>query len=158
TKDGTRQPCPSPVRAVGSLHSLNPCFTTPGTVVHMKADVFRAIGEPVDGLVTVGAGVTMFELQKALKDRHGLQIAGTPEIGNATAGSVACCGTKDASLRGRRGQISSRVVGVKMIDAHGDNREVTETADPDRMRVIRSSYGLLGIIHAVTFATCALQT
>ncbi|HXJ79215.1 MAG TPA: FAD-binding protein [Candidatus Methylomirabilis sp.] len=156
-KDGTRQPCPSPVRAVGSLHSLTPCFTSAGTIVHMKTAAFRAIGDPVDGRVTVGAGVTMFELQKALKDRHGLQIAVTPEIGNATAGSVACCGTKDASLKGGPGQISSTVVGVKMIDARGEKREVTGATDPERMRAIRSSYGLLGLVYDVTFETCPLQ-
>jgi len=27
-----------------------------------------------------------------------MQTEVTPEIGNATAGSVACCGTKDASV------------------------------------------------------------
>ncbi len=157
TKDGKKQSCPSPVRAIGSLHSLNPCFTTSGTIVHMKAEPFKNIGNPTDGLVTVGAGVTMFELQRELKNRHKLQIAVTPEIGNATAGSVACCGTKDASLKKGPGQISSTVVGVQMIDARSEKVEVTEAADPGRMRAIRSSYGLLGIIHAVTFETCPLQ-
>lgn len=149
-------PCPSPVRAVGSLHSLNHCFTTTGTLVHMKAAPFRQIDEPGAGSVTVGAGVTMFELQRFLKER-GRQIAVTPEIGNATAGSVACCGTKDASLKDGPGQISSTVIGVKMIDATGATVTVTEASDPARLRLIRSSYGLFGIVYEVTFATCPLQ-
>jgi L-gulonolactone oxidase len=151
-----RTPCPTPVRAVGSLHSLNRCVATAGTLVRMKAAPFRHIAEPAGGAVTVGAGVTMFELQKFLKKR-GLQIAVTPEIGNATAGSVACCGTKDASLAGGPGQISSTVVGVKMIDAAGEKVEVTE-AQPEQLRIVRSSYGLLGIVYEVTFATVPLQT
>ncbi len=157
TKRGVALPCPSPVRAVGSLHSLNACFTTTGTLVHMKAEPFRTIGKPANGSVTVGAGVTMVELAKALAP-DGLQIAVTPEIGNATAGSVACCGTKDASLRGGPGQISSTVTGVKMVDARGDLHEVSDATDPGLMRAIRSSYGLLGIIVEVTFETCPLQT
>lgn len=151
---------PSPVRAVGSLHSLNPCMTTDGTVVQMKTTPFQSIGTPADGTVTVGAGVTMFDLKNALRP-YGLQIAVTPEIGNATAGSVACCGTKDASLMQGSGeapgQISSTVMGVKMVNARGEIEEVTEAADPSRMRIIRSSYGLLGIVYEVTFATCPLQ-
>lgn len=151
---------PSPVRAVGSLHSLNPCAMTDGTLVHMKASPFQNIGTPANGSVTIGAGVTMFELKNALQP-YGLQIAVTPEIGNATAGSVACCGTKDASLiQGpdeAPGQISSTVIGVRMVNARGEIEEVTEAKDPSRMRVIRSSYGLLGIVFEVTFATCQLQ-
>ena len=59
--------CPSPVRAAGSLHSLNPCAMTDGTLVHMKVAPFREIGPPANGAVTVGAGVTMFELKNELK-------------------------------------------------------------------------------------------
>ena len=143
---------PSPLRAVGSLHSLNPCFTTTGTVVLMKSEAFRRIGEPANGSVTVGAGVTMFELKDALQAR-GLQIAVTPEIGNATAGSVACCGTKDASLGNGPGQISSTVVGARIVDARGSERALRA----DELRAFRSSYGLTGIAHEVTFATCPLQ-
>jgi hypothetical protein len=143
---------PTPVRAVGSLHSLNPCFTTTGTLVRMKSPEFRRIQDPKDGRVTVGAGVTMFELKEALKP-HGLQIAVTPEIGNATAGSVACCGTKDASLGSGPGQICSCVVGARIVDASGTDRAVT----PAELPAFRSSYGLLGVVHEVTFETCPLQ-
>ena len=147
------EPSPSPVRAVGSLHSLNPCFTTTGTLVQMKTDAFTYIREPVNGSVTVGAGVTMFKLKEALK-RHGLQIAVTPEIGNATAGSVACCGTKDASLKNGPGQISSTVIGARIVDATGTERAVGAA----ELKAFRSSYGLLGVVHEVTFETCPLQT
>lgn len=147
---------PSPVRAVGSLHSLNACFTTPGTLVHMKAPAFHFFDEPANGTVRVGAGVTMFELKEFLKPR-GLQIAVTPEIGNATAGSVACCGTKDASLRDGPGQISSTVAAIALMDASGQVEEISEEQDPARLRVLRSSYGLFGIVVAVTFRTIPLQ-
>jgi len=139
---------PSPVRAVGELHSLNESIETDGTAVFMTH--FRKIGEPdpVTNTVTVGAGVRMIDLKNALK-RHGQQLPVVPEIGNATAGSVACCGTKDSSLGPTgRGQISSTAVGVRMVTADGRAVQVT---NPDKLRVIRSSYGLLGIIYEVTF-------
>ena len=62
---------PSPVRAVGSLHSLNASFVTEGTLVLMEK--FKHIDVHIDGTVTVGAGVTMLELRDALR-AHGAQI------------------------------------------------------------------------------------
>ena len=142
---------PSPLRAVGSLHSLNPCFTTTGTLIRMnKFDQVGALAP--DGSITVGAGVTMLQLRNVLA-RQGRQIEVVPEIGNATAGSVACCGTKDAALKpGGLGQISSTVIGVGIVDANGNVARVT-TGDFERLRVIRSSYGLLGVVFEVTFKT-----
>jgi hypothetical protein len=88
---------------------------------------------------------------KTINAPDGLQIEVVPEIGNATAGSVACCGTKDASLGSTGlGQISSTVIGVKMVDAGGN---VVHVTDPQQLRKIRSSYGLLGIVFEVTFKT-----
>jgi FAD/FMN-containing dehydrogenase len=85
--------------------------------------------------------------------RASRQLAVVPEIGNATAGSVACCGTKDAALGPAwPGQISSGVIGVRMVDARGDVVEITET-DLVPLRAIRSSYGLLGVVFEVTFRT-----
>lgn len=101
--------------------------------------------------ITVGASVPMVRIRDALRP-HGMQTEVAPEIGNATAGSMACCGTKDASV-GSSGlaQVSSTVIGVKLVNAQGVVEEVSEEADPDRMRVIRSSYGLLGVVFEVTF-------
>jgi hypothetical protein len=138
---------PSPLRALGELHSLNESVATDGTAVFMEH--FTTISEPANGRVTVGAGVRMIDLNRALK-KHGLQIGVVPEIGNATAGSVACCGTKDSSLgRDGFGQISSTVVGVRMVTADGEKAPIT---DEEELRLIRSSYGLLGIVYEVTFA------
>jgi hypothetical protein len=41
--------------------------------------------------------VELIQIRDALRP-HGMELEVSPEIGNATAGSVACCGTKDASL------------------------------------------------------------
>jgi FAD binding domain-containing protein len=139
---------PSPVRAVGELHSLNDSIETDGTAVFMTH--FSNIGDPdlQRRTITVGAGVRMIDLKNALK-KHGLQLPVVPEIGNATAGSVACCGTKDSSLRPTgRGQISSTVVGVRLVRPGG---QVALLTSPDELRMIRSSYGLLGIVYEVTF-------
>lgn len=141
---------PSPLRVGGSFHSLNSCFATDGTQILMCH--FNQINVDVAALtVTVGAAVKMIDIRDALRP-HGMQIEVTPEIGNATAGSVSCCGTKDASLgRCGLGQVSSTVIGVKLVNADGDVETITEADDPEKMRIVRSSYGLVGIIFEVTF-------
>src|ERR671917_1045484 len=132
---------PSPLRVGGSFHSLNACFVSEGTQIllshfnHVRVD-------PEHMTVTAGASVTMLRIRDVLRP-FGMQTEVTPEIGNATAGSVACCGTKDASLGHEGlGQINSIVIGVRMVNAHGEVETVTEASEPDRMRVVRSSYGL----------------
>ena len=141
---------PRPLRALGELHSLNEAAATEGTAIYMRH--FDRKCEPqvnADGemTVTVGAGVRMIDLMKWLK-RYGLQLEVVPEIGNATAGSVACCGTKDSSLRDGPGQISSCVVSLRMIKADGCDWHVTTRND---LEEVRSSYGLFGVIYEVTF-------
>jgi len=147
-----------PIRPAGELHSVNACFAADGgTQVRMGA--FRSSVVDPPGSITVGAGVTLIEMRDALRP-HGLELPVTPEIGNATAGSVACSGTKDSSLFERPpvtghepalapafGQVGSAVTQVRMIDAEGHDLTLSGAA----LRDIRSSYGLRGIIHEVTF-------
>jgi FAD binding domain/D-arabinono-1,4-lactone oxidase len=145
-----RDTYPSPVRAAGSFHSLNACFATTGTQVLLGS--FNGIRvDPESKTITVGAAVTMVQIRDALRP-FGMQTEVQPEIGNATAGSVVCCGTKDASM-GPKGlaQVSSTVIAVKVVNPQGEIEEVSEDTDPDRLRAIRSSYGLLGVVFEVTF-------
>src|ERR671920_1074823 len=123
---------PSPLRVGGSFHSLNSCFVSEGTQILLRH--FNQIRvDTEDMTVTVGASVTMLRIRDALRP-YGMQTEVTPEIGNATAGSVACCGTKDASLgRLGLGQVSSTVIGVRLVSARGDVEKITEASDPERM-------------------------
>src|SRR5262249_11166405 len=141
---------PSPVRAGGSFHSLNDCVASEGTQVMLTN--FDEIDVDLTAMtVTVGAAVQLITIRDALRP-HSMQLEVSPEIGNATAGSVACCGTKDASIgRVGPGQVSSTVIGVKMVNADGEVQTITEASDPDRMRAVRSNYGMFGIIFEVTF-------
>jgi FAD/FMN-containing dehydrogenase len=145
-----RDTYPSPLRAGGSFHSMNACFETTGTQVLTKA--FDSLKVDLAAkTVTVGAGVTLLQIRNALRPL-GVQLEVTPEIGNATAGSVSCCGTKDSSLGpAGLGQVSSSVCAMKLVNARAEIEQVSEESDLDRLRVLRSSYGLLGIIYEVTF-------
>jgi L-gulonolactone oxidase len=141
---------PSPLRVGGSFHSLNSCFVSEGTQI-LLSHFNQVRVDPEQMTITVGASVAMIRIRDVLRP-FGMQTEVTPEIGNATAGSVACCGTKDASIgRSGLGQVSSTVIGVRYVNANGDVETITEAADPEKMRVVRSSYGLFGPIFEVTF-------
>src|SRR3984885_8056966 len=138
---------PSPVRAVGSNHSTTACGAADGgTVIRMKMN--RILNIRADAL-TVEAGAIYIDMAQALAKQK-LQFYVNTEIGNLTAGSAACCGTKDSSFPGEYGQVGSYVTGVKMVLPSGDLLEVTD-AQPDLMRQVRARYGTFGIVYEVTF-------
>jgi len=140
---------PSPVRPAGSMHSTARMNGDDegGTMVDMKA--MNRILHFTDDTVTVEAGVTHDQLAKALKER-GLQPYITTEIGNTTLAAMACAATKDSSFPGGFGQISSYVTAVRLVTPQGEIREISEADNPKEMQLVRSSYGLFGIIFEVT--------
>ncbi|MGI8876379.1 MAG: FAD-binding oxidoreductase [Egibacteraceae bacterium] len=139
---------PTPVRAGGSHHSTTQCGVVDGgTLVLMRRmDRILHIGEDT---VTVQAGALYIDVAQALRE-HGMQFYVNVEIGNLTMGSAACGGTKDASMPGEYGQVSSYAVGVKLVTSSGDVLDVTDE-QPELLQAVRSSYGLFGIVYEVTF-------
>jgi FAD/FMN-containing dehydrogenase len=138
---------PSPVRAVGSNHSTTACGASEGgTLIRMKMS--RILKITSDSL-TVEAGAIHIDMAEALAKQK-LQFYVNTEIGNLTAGSAACCGTKDSSFPGEYGQAGSYVTGVKMVVPSGDLLEVTD-AQPNLMQQVRASYGTFGIVYEVTY-------
>jgi FAD binding domain len=141
---------PSPVRAVGSNHSTASCGVADGgTLIRMKMNQILNI-DSVANTLTAQADCTHLQMAKALEAQK-LQFYVNTEIGSLSAGSASIAGTKDASFPGEYGQVGSYVIGVKMVLPSGDLWEVTEAAQPDIMQLVRSSYGLFGVIYEVTY-------
>src|SRR5262249_3413507 len=114
---------PSPVRAVGSNHSTAPCGVADGgTLIRMKMNHILNIGTET---LTVEAGAIHIDMAQELEQK-GLQFYVNTEIGNLTAGSASCAGTKDASFPSEYGQVGSYVTSVKMVLPTGDLLTVTE--------------------------------
>lgn len=147
---------PSPVRAMGSFHSLTPCVATVGTVVNMgrMARVIRIDKENLT--LTAQAGLEIVDAAKALREQ-GLQMMLNIEIGNMTLGSAACCHTKDALDGIEFGQVSSYVTGMKWVTPQGELGEASEENHPELLHVMRSSYGLCGVIYEVTLRIKPLE-
>ena len=146
---------PSPVRAFGSNHSTAPCSAADGgTMIRMRG--MNRILQVSEDSVTVEAGAILIDVAHSLQER-GLQFYVNTEIGNLSIGSAACAGTKDSSMPGEFGQVSSYCTAMKMVLPSGKLLEVNETDDPELMQVLRCSYGTFGIVTEATFRIRRIQ-
>ena len=147
---------PSPVRAKGSYHSLTPCVSSDGTIVDMThmAQVVEIAKE--NQVFTAQAGLQIIEASKALRE-HDLQFMTNIEIGNMTLGASACCHSKDALDGIQFGQMNSYVTKIKWVTPAGELAEASEADSPDLLHLVRSSYGLAGIVYEVSYRVEPIQ-
>jgi FAD/FMN-containing dehydrogenase len=95
--------------------------------------------------VRAQAGVRVSTLVRALAER-GLELPLTPEMGQISLGAVAVTTLPQPSYEAGMAQLSSCVTEMKVITPQGKQMVVTER-ERDLMRVLRSSFGLLGVVH-----------
>jgi L-gulono-1,4-lactone dehydrogenase len=132
----------SRVKVAGSGHSFTDIACTDGVMVEMSR-MRRVLA--VDGLeVTVEAGITLHDLGKELRAR-GLAMENQGDVDPHTlAGAIA---TATHGTGGGFGNLSSQVVGMRLVDGTGELRYIREG---DELRAARVSLGALGAIAAVT--------
>jgi FAD/FMN-containing dehydrogenase len=137
---------PTPVRMVGADYSQTRCVGGDGgtTVDTAALDKILDFGE---NSVRAQAGVRVGTLVRALAER-GQELPLTPEMGNISLGALAVTTCPQASYTAGVAQLSSLVVELKLITPQGKEITVRE-GDRDLMRVLRSSFGLLGVVHEV---------
>lgn len=145
---------PGPVRAVGANQSPTRCAVADeGTLVDMRK--FDRIVRIENDRVTVQAGVLYKDLARRLYE-SGLQLPVDVDFGNFTMGSAACGQIKGLAAFGQSSLLSSYMTAARMITPTG--RELTVTGDKgDLIRVVRSSYGLMGLVYEATFEVIPLQ-
>jgi len=130
------------VKVAGSGHSFTDIACTDGVMLDLSR-MRRVLG--VDGdEVTVEAGITLRELGEQLRAR-GLAMENQGDVDPQTlAGAIA---TATHGTGAGFGNLSSQVVGVRLVDGNGELREIREG---DELRAARVSLGALGAIAAVT--------
>lgn len=138
---------PSPVRAAGSNHSTTECAVADGGTLIEMGGLNEIHIDPQALTVTAGAGALYVDVAEALA-REGLQLYVNPEIGNVSIGSACCGGTKDASMHDGLPQVSSYCIRMRIVTPEGGLETIE---DEERLQVMRSSYGLLGIVYEATF-------
>jgi len=137
---------PTPVRMVGADYSQTRCVGGDGgtTIDTSGLDKILEFGETT---VRAQAGVRVGTLARALAER-GQELLLTPEMGNISVGAAAVTTCPQASFTDGLAQLSSLVTELKLLTPQGKQITVRER-DRDLMRVLRSSFGLLGVVHEV---------
>ena len=137
---------PTPVRMVGADYSQTRCVGGDGgtTVDTGALDQIIQFGETT---VRAQAGVRIGTLVRALAERA-QELPLTPEMGNISLGALAVTTCPQASYGAGIAQLSSLITELKIITPQGKHMTVLER-DRALMRVLRSSFGLLGVVHEV---------
>ena len=130
------------VKPAGSGHSFTDIACTDGVMIDLSG-MNRVLG--VEGEdVTVEAGITLRELGEQLA-RRGLAMENQGDVDPQTlAGSIS---TATHGTGGRFGNLSSRVVGLRLVDGTGTVRDLREG---DELLAARVGLGALGAISTVT--------
>jgi L-gulono-1,4-lactone dehydrogenase len=129
------------VKVAGSGHSFTDIACTDGVMVDMSGmrDVLAVDGNDV----TVQAGITLHDLGEELRSR-GLAMENQGDVDPQTlAGAIS---TATHGTGGRFGNLSSQVVGMRLVAGTGEIADV----EGDELRAARVSLGALGAISAVT--------
>jgi L-gulono-1,4-lactone dehydrogenase len=130
------------VKVAGSGHSFTDIACTDGVMLDMSR-MRRVLGANGNE-VTVEAGITLRHLGEELSAR-GLAMENQGDVDPQTlAGAIS---TATHGTGAGFGNLSSQVVGVRLVDGTGEVREITEG---DELRAARVSLGALGAIAAVT--------
>jgi FAD/FMN-containing dehydrogenase len=137
---------PTPIRMVGADYSQTRCVGGDGGTTVDSGDLDKIL-EFGETFVRAQAGVRVGTLVRALAER-GLELPLTPEIGNISLGAVAVTTLPQASFTAGVAQLSTLVTEIRLITPQGKQMIITER-ERDLMRVLRSSFGLLGVVHEV---------
>jgi FAD/FMN-containing dehydrogenase len=132
------------VRPVGADYSQTRCVGGDGGTALDTASLNKVLEFGVDS-VRVQAGVRLGDLVRLLTER-GMELPLTPEIGNISVGALVATTLPQPSYGPGLAQMSSCATELKVISPQGRQITITER-DPALMRVLRSSFGLLGIVH-----------
>jgi L-gulono-1,4-lactone dehydrogenase len=135
------------VSVTGAGHSFTEAAMTDATM--LRLDALRGVldADPGSGLVRVGAGTVLADLNEELA-RLGLALENLGDIDAQTVAGAISTGTHGTGAG--YGNISARVEGIELALADGSVRELTASRDPELLRAARIGVGALGAISAVT--------
>ncbi len=135
------------VSVAGSGHSFTETAMTSGTMVRIEALRGVQDADPASGLVRVGAGTVLADLNEELA-RLGLAMENLGDIDRQTIAGAISTGTHGTGARLRN--ISAQVEGLELVLAGGEVRQLSAATHPQLLRAARVGIGALGAISAVT--------
>jgi len=134
------------VSVAGSGHSFTEAAMTDATMIDVGALGGVIDADPSSGLVQVGAGTILADLNEELH-RLGLAMENLGDIDRQTVAGAISTGTHGTGAR--LGNLAAQVAGVELVLADGSVRSFGE-GEADRLAAARISVGALGAISAVT--------
>ena len=135
------------VSVAGSGHSFTEAAMTDGTMVRVEALKGVLDADPGSGLVRVGGGTVLGDLNEELADL-GLAMENLGDIDRQTIAGAISTGTHGTGARLRN--ISSQVEGIELVLGDGSVRQLAAATHPELLRAARVGIGALGAIAAVT--------
>lgn len=135
------------VSVAGSGHSFTEAAMTDGTMVRIEALRGVIDADRDSGLVKVGAGTVLADLNEELA-QLGLAMENLGDIDRQTIAGAISTGTHGTGARLRN--ISAQVEEVELVLADGSVRQLAAATQPELLRAARVGVGALGAISAVT--------
>ncbi|MEU6859374.1 D-arabinono-1,4-lactone oxidase [Glycomyces sp. NPDC046736] len=135
------------VKAVGAGHSFNGVAVADGVQLDMSGLDQVVEVDPRSGLVTVEAGMRLWDLNRVL-DAHGLALENMGDIDQQTISGAISTGTHGTGDRYRG--FAWQVKGLKLVLADGSVVACTEFERPELFAAARLGLGALGVIAEVT--------
>jgi L-gulonolactone oxidase len=120
---------------------------TDGVMVRLEALRGVQDADPASGLVRVGGGTLLADLNEELASL-GLAMENLGDIDRQTLAGAISTGTHGTGARLRN--ISAQVEGLELVLGDGSARELSAAGDPALLRAARIGVGALGAISAVT--------
>ncbi|MGN6216765.1 MAG: D-arabinono-1,4-lactone oxidase [Solirubrobacterales bacterium] len=135
------------VKVAGCGHSFTEAALTGGTMVELGRLSGVLDADPGSGLVRVGGGTVLAELNEELA-ALGLAIENLGDIDRQTIAGAISTGTHGTGAKLRN--LSAQVEGLELVLADGGVRHLSAATDPALLRATRVGVGALGAIAAVT--------
>ena len=135
------------VKCVGAGHSFTPIACTDGALLDLSGYA-RVLGHsPEDRTITVQSGITLSRVCDEL-DLRGLALENMGDIAYQSISGATATATHGTGWH--FGNISSRIVGLRLIAGDGSIVVATPDENPEVLAAARVGVGALGIVSTVT--------
>jgi L-gulonolactone oxidase len=135
------------VKAVGAGHSFTSIACTDGVLVDLGGYGRVLAHDAATGHVTVEAGIPLHRLCDEL-DARGLALENMGDIDRQSLAGATQTATHGTGLR--FGNLSSQIVGMRLVTADGSLLDLSAGENPDVFDAARVGLGALGLVSTVT--------
>ncbi|MFG2298089.1 D-arabinono-1,4-lactone oxidase [Streptomyces sp. NPDC048603] len=137
------------MKAVGTGHSFTAAAVTDGVLIRPQALAGILSVDRAAGTVTVGAGIALKDLNRALA-REGLSLTNMGDIMEQTVSGATGTGTHGTGRDSA--SIAAQIRGLELVTADGSLISCSEKENPEVFAAARIGLGALGVVTSITFA------